>query len=209
MKKMRMFLFGMLLLAGTVGATGRIAFVDLEEVFDRYYKTPLAKSRVELQQQEVEEERVRRVEQMQMISAEVDSLRAEARDMTLSEDVRDSRRLMYEERLLELREKQRDIEEFVQLRQQQLQEQVARMSQRIMDEVRQAVVDYARREGLHAVIDKSLRRAAVGVIIYTHRDVDITETILAELNRGQPSVPARPSIEPVEVLPELDEEPQP
>lgn len=176
-----------MVLASSAGATGRIAFVDLEEVFDRYYKTPLAKSTVEAQQKEIEQERLSMVEQMSMISAEVDSLRAEARDPTLSEEIRDSRRLLYEERLLELRERQKEVEEFVSLRQQQMQQQIARMSQRIMDEVRQAVVDYARREGLHAVIDKSLRRAAVGVIVYTHADVDITERILAELNRHRPA----------------------
>jgi Skp family chaperone for outer membrane proteins len=94
--------------------------------------------------------------------------------------------MLYEERLLELRTKQKDLEEFVSLQQKQLQQQISRMSQTIMDEIRQAVVEYAKREGLLAVIDNSSRRSAVGVFIYTHPDVEITEAILAELNSRRP-----------------------
>lgn len=186
-KNLLIGLFAAVLTAGTSFASNRIVFVDLEDVFDRYYKTVLAKSTIETQQREIEETRQTMVDQMNIISAEVDSLREDARDASLTEDIRGSRRLLYETRLLELREKQKEIEEFVTVRQQQLQQQVSRMSQRIMDEIRQAVVEYARREGLHAVIDKSLRRAAIGVFVYTHPDVDITEKLLHELNSRRPA----------------------
>ncbi|MGE4488664.1 MAG: OmpH family outer membrane protein [Kiritimatiellales bacterium] len=184
----RIFLTGIcaLFLAGAAGAADRIMFVDLEQVFNEFYKTQLAKSKVEAQQRDIEAERQTMVDQMTAISAEVDSLKKEARDVTLTEEIRDSKRILYEERLLELRDKQKEIEDFVTLRQQQLQQQVSRMSQTVMDEIRQAVVEYAKREGLTAVVDKSTRRAAIGVFIYTHPDVDITQTILAELNSRRP-----------------------
>jgi hypothetical protein len=62
------------------------------------------------------------------------------------------------------------------------------MSQTIMDEIRQTVVEYAKKEGFTAVVDNSSRRAAIGVFIYTHPDVDITDAVLVILNSKHPDV---------------------
>ena len=169
-------------------AAERIVFIDLERVFNEFYKTQLAKSKMEVQQKDVDVERQLMVDEMTAISEEVDVLKKEARDITLSQEIRDGKRILYEERLLELRDKQKEIEEFTERRKQQAQMQVARMSQTIMDEIRLSVIEYAKQEGLQAVIDNSTRRAAVGVFIYTHPDVDITESVLALLNSKRPDM---------------------
>ena len=186
MKKFIQLLLPIFLLAGVAGAAEKIMFIDLERVFDGFYKTQLAKSKVEVQQQDIEKEKQVMVDEMNALSAEVDSLKKEARDTTLTDEIRDSKRLLYEERLLTLRAKQKEIEEFTTRRQQQLQVQVTRMSQSIMDEIRQTVVEYAKSEGLQAVIDNSARRAAIGVFVYTHPDLEITEPILTILNSKRP-----------------------
>ncbi len=197
MKKLFYLSIVILLLAGTVGAQqpdifsaarDRVVFIDLERVFNGFYKTQLAKSKVEVQTKDIEVEKQVMVEEMTAIDEEVDVLKKEARDTTLTEEIRDSKRLLYEEALLELREKQKEIEEFSARRQQQLQLQVTRMSQKIMDEIRQTVIEYAKAQGLMAVIDSSSRRAAIGVFIYTHPDVDITEAVLNVLNSKRPDV---------------------
>lgn len=188
---MRTFFSVAIVLAGMAcSACGadKMVFVDLERVFDGFYKTQLAKSRMEVQQKDIEAERQVMVDEMTAVNSEVDTLRKEARDVTLTAEIREGKRLLYEQRLIELRSKQKEIEEFTARRQQQLQVQVTRMSQSIMDEIRQTVVDYAKKEGLQAVIDNSSRRAAVGVFIYTHPDVEITEMILTTLNSRQPDV---------------------
>ncbi len=197
MKKPFYMSIAMLLLAGSVGAQqpdifsatrDRVVFIDLERVFNGFYKTQLAKSKVEIQTKDIEVEKQVMVEEMTAIDEEVDVLKKEARDTTLSEEIRDSKRVLYEERLLALRKKQKEIEEFSARRQQQLQLQVTRMSQKVMDEIRQTVIEYAKENGLMAVIDSSSRRAAIGVFIYTHPDVDITETVLNVLNSKRPDV---------------------
>ncbi len=175
-----------LLLAGGVQAADRIVFVDLEQLFNEFYKTQLAKSRVETQQKDIEAEKQIMVDEMELLSEQVDTLRREARDTTLTQEIRDSKRLLFEERLLEMREKQKEIEEFNELRTKQLQVQVSRMSQTIMDEIRQTIVEYAQEEGFQAVIDSSNRRAAVGVFLYTRPDVDITARVLTILNSKRP-----------------------
>lgn len=175
-------------LVGASFAAEKIVFMDLERTFNEFYKTQLAKSKVEVQQQDIEAERKIMVDEMTLINNEVDALKKEARDITLTDEIRDSKRMLYEEKLLALRDKQKEIDEFVTLRKQQLQIQVSRMSQTIMEEIRQTAIEYAKKEGFAAVIDSSLRRAAIGIFIYTHSDVEITDTILAMLNSKRPDM---------------------
>lgn len=188
MKKILLIGTALFLMAGVAAAAERIVFIDLERVFNEFYKTQLAKSKIEVQQKDIDVERQFMVDEMTAISDEVDVLKKEARDITLSQEIRDGKRILYEERLLELRDKQKEIGEFTERRKQQVQMQVARMSQTIMDEIHFSVIEYAKQEGLQAVIDNSTRRAAVGVFIYTHPDVDITESVLALLNSKRPDV---------------------
>ncbi len=204
----RLFLLGTVvaLLAGWAGAAENIVFIDLERVFNEFYKTQLAKSQVEVQQADIEKERTVLVDEMKVIDEEVNTFKKEARDTTLSEDIRDGKRILYEERLLELREKQKEITEFTERRQKQLQMQITRMSQTIMDEIRQTVIEYAKREGLQAVIDSSSRQAAVGIFIYTHPDIDITDTILVVLNSRRPEMEEEAEEEEAEEGAEPEEE---
>lgn len=188
MKKSLWIAITLFLMAGASMAAERIVFIDLERVFDEFYKTQLAKSKIAVQQKDIDVERQSMVDEMTAISKEVDTLKKEARDSTLSQEIRDGKRILYEERLLELRDKQKEINEFIERRKKQVQMQVARMSQTIMDEIRLSVIEYAKQEGLQAVIDNSTRGAAVGVFIYTHPDVDITDSVLALLNSKRPDI---------------------
>jgi len=188
LKKLLMIGVAFFLLAGAAMAAERIVFADLELVFNEFYKTQLAKSRMDVQQKDIEAERLIMTDEMTLISGEVDALKKEARDVTLSQEIRDQKRLLYEERVLELQEKQKEITDFVSRRQQQMQMQVNRMSKTIMDEIRESIVEYAKQEGLLAVIDSSKRQAVVGVFLYTHSDVDISQDILAMLNSKRPDV---------------------
>lgn len=201
MKKGIRLILLFLLVCGAASAAERIVFIDLERAFNEFYKTRLAKSKIEAQQEESRAERQAMVDAMTLISEEVDQLKKEARDVTLSQEIRDGKRVLYEERLLDLRAKEQEIKEFAERRKKQAQMQVSRMSQTIMDEIRETVVDYAKQEGLQAVIDSSTRRAAVGVFVYTHRDVDITEAVLEVLNSKQPDLQQKGVLDDIDVTP--------
>ena len=188
MKKFLLLTVSLFVLAGSAAAADRIVFVNLERVFNEFYKTQLARSKMDVQKQDIDVERKSMVSEMTTINSDVDTLKKDARDTTLADEIRDSKRILYEERLLELRAKQKAIEDFTTRRQQQLQVQITRMSQTIMDEIRQTIVEYAKKEGLMAVIDNSTRQAAIGVFIYTHPDVEVTDAILAMLNSKRPDV---------------------
>lgn len=189
MKKLFVFGAALFILVSGVAAQ-EIVFVNMEEVFNRFYKTQLAKSKMSVQQKEIEEERQSMIDEMKLISDEVDVLKKEARDVTLAQEIRDQKRILFEERVLEMREKEKESEDFIKSRGEQLRLQMTRMSRTIMDEIREGIVEYARREGLKAVVDSSNRGAPMSVFIYTHPDVDVTEDILAMINSKRPDLDA-------------------
>lgn len=168
----------------------KFGFIDLERVFNEFYKTKQAKSRIEVQQQEVSTEQKVITDEMRAISNDADTLKKEARDNALSDEIRDSKRQLYEERVLALRAKQKEAEAFVSRRQQQLQAQSVRMSEMIREEIRHTIIDYAKAGGYWAVLDNASRRSVGGIseVLYNHPDLDITEAILNILNSKCPDL---------------------
>lgn len=185
-KKILLVMAAVSMMAGVSFAQGKVVFINFEQAFNEFYKTGLAKAKIEAQQRDVEAEQKIRKDELAAISAEIDVLKKDARDVTLSEEIRDGKRKLYEDRLLDLRAKQKEFDEFTAMRQKQIQIQVSRMSRIIMDEINQTVVAYAKREGFAAVIDNSSRGAAVNVFVYTHPDSDITGKVIAQLNSRRP-----------------------
>lgn len=182
MKKFLVLSAAVLALAGSAVAAEKIVFINFERTFNEFYKTRLAKTKMEAQKRDVDAEIKLMADEMAAISAEIDVLRKDARDVTLADEIRDSKRLLYEERVLVHRTKQKELEEFTAMKQKQLQVQVSRMSRIVMDEIQQTVLEYAKREGFLAVIDNSSRGAAIGTFVYTHPDVEITDAVLKVLN---------------------------
>jgi Skp family chaperone for outer membrane proteins len=188
MKKYVWIALSCLLACGSATAEERIVFVDFTQIFNGFYKTKLAQARISAQQKDIADERQVMVDALKAVGDNVDSLRKEARDITLSEEIRDGKRILYEERLNELLKKEKEIVDFDEQRKKQLQMQGTRMRLTIIDEIRKTIVDYAQQEGLSAVIDSSARGAVMPVFIYTHPDADITATILTTLNSKQPDL---------------------
>lgn len=189
MKKITLLIVVLSLLTGYSSASDKIGFVDLEQVFNEFYKTKQAKSRIEAQQQDIRDEQKVMEDEIITLSNAADTLKKEARDSVLTEEIRDSKRLLYEERLLELRAKQKEVEAFVSRRQQQLQTQSVRMSELIREEIRHTIVEYATGEGYLAVLEDSSRRpTGLGGVIYTHPSIEITEPVLNILNSKCPDL---------------------
>lgn len=187
MKNLALFLLvAMFMTAGSVRADGEIAFVNWQEVFKQFYKTQLAQDQIREQLDTFEMERKAFEDEVQAMRSEIDTLRSEARDDTLTEDMRASKRDLLEEKLVALQQKEQEMAEFNQLRQDQLDQQNARMTKRLFDEIQAGVIDYAKARNFVAVIDSSASsRVGTDVVMYTSPEVDITAEILAMLNEGR------------------------
>ncbi len=164
----------------------RLAFIDLDHVFNEFYKTQLADAQLREKAEEFNAERTQLVEEYEAMNEQFNEARTAAQDTALSESVRNQRRNEAEELLVEIREFEGRIQNFDQTRRQQLEEQGRRMRTRIVDEIQEEVRRYARSQGYQAVIDSSGQSLnAIESVLYVDSRLDITEPILETLNSGR------------------------
>lgn len=170
----------------SVQAAEKIVFVDLEQLFTLYYKTELAQNQIKEQAADIKYERENMEEEIVELRSEVERLRAEARDEVFTEEVRESKRNQFEEKLVKMQSLNQELVQYEKLRTEQLEQQKARMSRKLFDEIHEAITTYAREKGYVAVIDRSSQsRAATQVVMYVDRQYDITAELLVVLNAGQ------------------------
>jgi outer membrane protein len=179
------FVLGLGLTPG-FAAEQSVVFVNLDRAFTEFYKTKLADAQLKQQADEFSNERKTLVANYEKIQKELNTIRDEAQNVALSDDVRTEKRNLAEEKLVEIREVESRIRRFDESRRKQLDDQSRRMRKRIVDEIRQIVLDYAKTQGFQAVIDSSGQSLnGVEMILYTDSQIDITDEVLGILNKGK------------------------
>ncbi len=186
MKRFFSTLFLSVCLAGGVRAADEVVYIDLQEVFKEFYKTKLAQDQIRQQQADIKLERGEMEDEVKVMKEEIDVLRSDARDETLSEEIRGGKRNQLEEKLVELQKKEQEMIEFEKLRTQQLEQQNSRMTKKIFDEIRDAIVNFSKAKGYASVVDRSAQsRIGTEVVLYASPKMDITADVLAALNEGR------------------------
>jgi Skp family chaperone for outer membrane proteins len=173
------------LFAGGVYAAQDVVYIDLQEVFKRFYKTQLAQDQIRQQADDIKLEREDMEAEIKVIKDEVEVLRNDSRDTTLSEEIREGKRSQLEEKLVELQKEEQEMIDFEKLRMQQLEQQNARMSRKLFDEIQEAINEYAKEKDYTSVIDRSAQsRAGMQMVLYVKTKADITADVLVVLNEG-------------------------
>ncbi|MEN7972614.1 MAG: OmpH family outer membrane protein [Verrucomicrobiota bacterium] len=173
------------LFAGGAYAAEGIVFVDVQEVFKQFYKTKLAQDQIRQQAEDIKIEREAMESDMKELQEEVEALRVDSRDKTLSEELRESKRDQLEEKLVELQKTELEAIEFEKLRNQQIEQQNKRMTRKLFDEIHEAIIVYSKEKGFAGVIDRSAQgRSGMQTILYANPQRDITVNIVVALNEG-------------------------
>lgn len=181
--------WGWILLVAVTGAASawaadlKMATVDADRLLKGYRKTALMETHLEDQARDFTSEGEKMLGQHRRMKKEFDSLRAEARNSALNEAARDKRLQMAEDKLLEVMEYEARIRETALSRRQQLDDDRRQMRQKLIDEIRDAVREFARKKGYTLVLDSS---AGAGggfpPALYADGTLDITAEIEAVLN---------------------------
>lgn len=198
MKKMQTWLaaavVGGLLVALTGSASAQasgapaIVYVNLDKVFEEFYKTKLADSQLKEQADQYREERTKMVDDFKKLQDDFKAARDEAQDTALSEDARNVRRSVAEEKLVELRETENKIRRFEESRRRQLDEQTRRVRSKLVDEIKETITKLAQERGYTAVLDASGENLnGVSTVLYSLPKLDITEELVNLLNKGKTS----------------------
>jgi Skp family chaperone for outer membrane proteins len=170
---------------------GRIVTVDLNKVFNDYYKTPIASAKLKDTAEGLNKENEQLVTKFRLLREELDKLRDDLEKPEFSAEVKEQKKKELQTKLADLQKIQRDIEEFRRTNQRELEAQTQRMRQTILKEIIEVVNKEAKDAGYTFVLDKSGNTLnGVPGVVYSQDSSDITDSILKILNRNAPKTEA-------------------
>lgn len=177
--------------------SGRIVVIDLNRVFNEYYKTPIASQKLKDTADQYNKEHEEMMASYRKLVDELNKLREDQDKPEYTPEVREQKRKAVQDKLTETQKMQREIEEYRATHKQMLDQQTQRMRQGILKEIKDVIQKEARDTGYSIILDKSGNTAnGEPAILYNQEALDITEDILKILNKNKPADATRPATTP-------------
>lgn len=163
----------------------RIAVVDIQKVFQEYEKTKSLEIKLN-QQHEVFREYSNQLEaQLLKLKKDYDTALADSQNIAYASAERESKRLKVAELKDALARKDQEIKSYVENRVLQLREMRENLRRDVIGDIQKTVHNIAVLEGYTLVLDKSGKALSdTDFILYVQPNLEITESVIQNLNRG-------------------------
>jgi outer membrane protein len=195
MKKSLSTLFVLMLsfpLAAFAQGTLKIGTVDMQRAFKEYSKTKEAEAKINDAKNAARKEYDDRAEDYKKALDEINNLNKQLESPALSADKKTQTAKERDDKIAKIKNMEREISDFRQTRERQLQEQLMRMREGIVKEITDVVMEKVKASNLDLVFDKSgMSINGVPVLMYSHDNIDFTNDIITVLNKpGRAAPPA-------------------
>jgi outer membrane protein len=177
-----------LTLAFPIGAfaqgTLKIGTVDMQRAFKEYNKTKEAEVKINDAKNSAKKEYDDRAEAYKKALDEINNLNKQLESPALSADKKTQTAKERDDKIANIKNMEREISDFRQTRERQLQEQLMRVREGIVKEITDVVMEKVKASNLDLVFDKSgMSINGVPVLMYSHDNIDFTNDIIAVLNK--------------------------
>jgi outer membrane protein len=177
-----------LMLAFPIGAfaqgTLKVGTVDMQKAFKEYNKTKEAEVKINDAKNAAKKEYDDRAEAYKKALDEINNLNKQLESPALSADKKTQTAKDRDDKIANIKNMEREISDFRQTRERQLQEQLMRMREGIVKEITDVVIDKVKANNLDLVFDKSgMSINGVPVLMYSHDNIDFTNDVIAVLNK--------------------------
>src|SRR5216110_1625676 len=172
--------------------TLKIGTVDMQRAFKEYSKTKDAEVKINEAKNAAKKEYDDRADAYKKALDEINNLNKQLDAPALSADAKSQKAKERDDKISNIKNMEREITEFRQTRERQLQEQALRMREGIVKEITDVVMEKVKASNLDLVFDKSgMSINGVPVLMYSHDNIDFTNDIIAVLNKpGRAAPPA-------------------
>ena len=166
----------------------KIGTIDLQKVFDGYWKTKQADKLLKDRQQDFKEARDNMIQEYETANSEYRKLAEGANDQAVSRSERDRRKQEAETKLLDVREIESSVKQFDQQAIATLEDQKKRARNDIVREIKDLVIQIAKRDRYSLILDVSGNTFnQTPLVLYSDGTADISEEILRTLNTSAPA----------------------
>src|SRR6266705_83056 len=176
-------------IAGFAQGTLKIGTVDMQRAFKEYGKTKDAETKINDAKNSAKKEYDDRAEAYKRALDEINNLNKQLDAPALSAEAKTQKAKERDDKIANIKNMEREINDFRQTRERQLQEQAMRMREGIVKEITDVVMEKVKANNMDLVFDKSgVSLNGVPVLMYSHGDVDFTNDIITVLNKpGRPT----------------------
>src|ERR1700719_277397 len=171
-------------IAARAQGTLKIGTVDMNRAFKEYNKTKDAEAKINDAKNQAKKEYDERPAAYKKSLAETKTRNKQLDSPALSAEKKAQTAKDRDEKIANIKNMEREINEFRQTRERQLQEQAMRMREGIVKEITDVVNEKVKANALDLVFDKSgMSLNGVPVLMYAPENVDFTNDIVTVLNK--------------------------
>ena len=182
------------LLTRSASAQTKIGLVDLQKVFDGYYKTKAASALLKDEEASLKKQSDALMEQYQKATDDYKKALDDANNQAVSAEEREKRKKSAEANLIEIKRMEDQMTQFKRSAESTLGERLHKMRENILEEIRVVVNAKGKAGGYSMILDTaSESRNFTPILLYNNGENDITAGVLAQLNASEPPSSSRPN----------------
>ena len=188
-------------IAALAQGTMKIGTVDMQRAFKEYNKTKEAEVKINDAKNAAKKEYDDRAESYKKALDEINNLNKQLGSAALSADKKGQTAKERDDKIANIKNMEREISDFRQTRERQLQEQLMRVREGIVKEITDVVMEKVKANRFDLVFDRSgMSINGVPFMLYAPENVDFTNDIIAVLNKpgraASSTAKANPSASP-------------
>lgn len=180
----------------------KLITVDIGKVFDGHYKSEENNLKFRDAQQKAQEQAEELRKQGQTMVDEYKELVEQTKNTLLNAEARAKTEQAAQKKMEEIQRKQADLQSFLQNTRNSLDQRITNFRDLLLEEITKTVNEIAKRKGATLVLDKSGPSAfRIPVVLFADPAFDITEEVIAEVNKDRPAPAAKPAAAPATAAP--------
>ncbi len=162
----------------------KVGTIDMNRAFKEYNKTKDAESKINEAKNSAKKEYDDRADSYKKALDEINKLNQQLEGPALSADAKTQKAKDRDEKIASIKNMEREINEFRQTREKQLQEQAVRMRDGIVKEITDVVMKKVTADNMDLVFDKSgVSLNGVPTVMYAKDSFDFTTDVITQLNK--------------------------
>ena len=171
-------------IAALAQGTMKIGTVDMQRAFKEYNKTKEAEVKINDAKNSAKKEYDDRAESYKKALDEINNLNKQLESPALSADKKTQTAKERDDKIANIKNMEREISDFRQTRERQLQEQLMRVREGIVKEITDVVMEKVKANHFDLVLDRSgMSINGVPFLLYAPDNVDFTNDIITVLNK--------------------------
>lgn len=181
--------------------TMKVGTVDMARAFKEYVKTKDAEARINEAKDAAKKELDERMDTYKKALDEINKLNQQLEAPALAADAKTQKAKERDDKIANIKNLEREITQFRQTREKQLQDQMIRMREGIVKDITDVVMEKVKSNSMDLVFDKSgLSANLVPIVMYSRDSADFTNDVIAVLNKpgraGSATLPSPASASP-------------